>query len=85
MFDDEDEDLRLFTNGNEDMNGTLFNNPQLDKMYEDITRHIHLLKYADLSKRVDSLVSINEMIGNMTESTSLVLSRASNDLISAFN
>jgi hypothetical protein len=31
-------------------------------MYEDITRHIHFLKYADLSKRVDSLVSLNEMI-----------------------
>lgn len=43
---------------------SMFGDPLLDRMYEDLTRHIHLLKYADLSKRVDSLVSISEMIGN---------------------
>lgn len=58
---DEDEDLRIF----EDLEGG-FGDVYLDNLYEDITRHIHLLKYADLSKRVDSLVSLNETIGSMT-------------------
>lgn len=55
-MDDDDEDLRIFTNE------SIFNDVALDKLYEDVTRHIHFLKYADLSKRVDSLVSLNEMI-----------------------
>lgn len=58
MMDDEDEDLRMFAN-----EVGAFGNPALDRLYEDITRHIHQLKYADLSKRVDSLVSLNEVIG----------------------
>ena len=33
-----------------------------DKAYDDIISHIKQLKYGDLSKRVDSLVSLNEMI-----------------------
>jgi|LauGreDrversion4_2_1035121.scaffolds.fasta_scaffold15522_10 hypothetical protein len=53
---DEDEDLRLFANDNND---DIFNDDELDKMHEELTRHIHLLKYADLSKRVDSLVQLN--------------------------
>jgi hypothetical protein len=36
-------------------------------LYEDVIRHIHSLKYADLSKRVDSLVSLNEMIINLNQ------------------
>jgi len=85
-IDDEDEDLRLFANNDmQSLGGGLFGNSYLDKLYEDITRHIHLLKYADLSKRIDSLVSLNEMIGNINEQTQPVLARASNELIGAFN
>lgn len=29
---------------------------------DEILKHIHQLKYGDLSKRVDSLVSLNELI-----------------------
>ena len=79
--DEEDEDLRIFT----DDQGFSFGHPLLDKMYEDLTSHIDLLKYADLSKRVDSLVSLNEMIGGMNEDTQPVLMRAANELIGAFN
>ncbi len=41
------------------------------------------MKYADLSKRVDSLVSINEMIVNLTEETQPVLMKAANELVGA--
>lgn len=53
-------------------------------MNEELTRHIHLLKYADLSKRVDSLVTLNEMIGGMTPATAPVLVRRANEMVSAF-
>ena len=66
LLDDDDEDLRIFTN---DINPSIFGNSNLDKMYEDVTRHIHFLKYADLSKRVDSLVSLNEMIISLNQET----------------
>jgi hypothetical protein len=79
LVDDEDEDLRLFAN-----DGSIFGNPQLDAMFEDITRHVNLLKHADLSKRVDSLVSLNDAIGGMTEETQPVLVRAANELVGAF-
>lgn len=75
---DEDEDLRIF----EDLDN--FGDPQLDKLFKDITRHVHLLKYADLSKRVDSLVSLSDMIGSPTPLTLPVLVKASNDLIGAY-
>ena len=80
LLDDDDEDLRIFTN---DINPSMFGDSNLDKMYEDITRHIHFLKYADLSKRVDSLVSLNEMIISLNQETQPVLMKAANELIGA--
>jgi hypothetical protein len=53
------------------------------KAQDDITKHIHQLKYADLSKRVDSLVSLNELISDLEKHKS-VLVRTANDLISAY-
>ena len=64
--------------------GSIFGNPQQDKLYDDIIRHINSLKYADLSKRVDSLVSLNELISNMSDETQPVLMKSANDLITAF-
>ncbi len=83
IMDDDDEDLRIFTN-DLNRNDSIFGNQQMDKLYEDVTRHIHFLKYADLSKRVDSLVSINEMIVNLTEANQPVLMKAANELVGAF-
>jgi hypothetical protein len=81
LENDDDEDLRLL----EDMSNNMgFGDPMLNSLYEDITRHIHLLKYADLSKRVDSLVSINDMIGTITQQTLPVIVKAGNELTSAF-
>lgn len=79
---DDDEDLRLFANDNTE---GMFNDIQLDKMSEDLTRHIHLLKYADLSKRVDSLVCLNEMIAGMSPYNAPVLMRSANEMIGAFS
>lgn len=56
IFDDDDEDLRILTMEDE------HTDPELDIQREEITKHIHQLKYGDLSKRVDSLVSLNEMV-----------------------
>jgi len=55
--DDDDEDLRILTNDD-----NFGQDPELSRAQDEITKHIHQLKYADLSKRVDSLVSLNEMI-----------------------
>ena len=57
---------------------------QSDPLLEDIRRHIHFMKYADLTKKVDSLVSINEIICNMNEQTLIVVQKAANDLIGAY-
>lgn len=78
FYDDEDDDLRIFTS--DDHFGT---DPELDKAQDEITKHIHQLKYADLSKRVDSLVSLNEMISAIDQNKP-VLVRTANDLVSAF-
>ena len=77
LLDDDDEDLRIFANE------SLFNNMVLDKLNEKVTRHIHFLKYADISKRVDSLVSINEMIVSMDQESQPVMMKAANELIGA--
>lgn len=53
-------------------------------MFEDITRHVHLLKYADMSKRVDSLVSLSDTISTVSPYTLPVFARSANDLIGAF-
>lgn len=63
----------------------MFGNPSLDKMYEVVNSHINQLKYADLSKRVDSLVALNDLICGMNEQTQPVLMKAANDLIGAFS
>jgi len=39
--------------------------PEVTKQQDEITKHIHQLKYGDLSKRVDSLVALNEMISSI--------------------
>lgn len=75
--DDDDEDLRILTDDNF---GT---DPELERASDEIAKHIHQLKYADLSKRVDSLVSLNEMISNL-EANRPVLVKTANDLVSAF-
>lgn len=54
-----------------------------EKQQEGISQHILMLKHGDLSKRVDSLVSLNEMISSIDEHKG-VLAKAANDLISAF-
>lgn len=45
-------------------------------------KHIHALKYGDLSKRVDSLVALNEIIANIG-SHEAGMSRCANDLCQA--
>ncbi len=50
---------------------------------DEITKNIHLLKYGDLSKRVDSLVSLNEMISQIEQNKDKLIVQ-SNELISAF-
>ena len=42
------------------------------------------MKYADISKKVDSLVTINEIVCNLNEQTISVMQKAANELISAF-
>ncbi len=54
--DDEIDELRFLINDGFEVNA------ELDKQTEEITKHIYQLKHGDLSKRVDSLVSLNEMI-----------------------
>jgi hypothetical protein len=46
-------------------------------------RLIHFLQYADITKRVDSIVSINEIIFSMNEQTLSVVQRVADDLIGA--
>jgi hypothetical protein len=56
--EDDDQDMRmLISNENFGEDFEL-----QDPVHDEITKHIHQLKYGDLSKRVDSLVSLNEMI-----------------------
>ena len=50
---------------------------------EEIMRHIQQLKHGDLSKRVDSLVSLNEMISQV-EANKDALAKTSNELVNAF-
>ena len=78
FYDDDDEDLRIFTSDD-----NFRTNPEFDRQLEEITKHIHQLKYADLSKRVDSLVSLNEMISAIDVNRD-VLVKTANDLVSAF-
>jgi hypothetical protein len=59
--EDDDEDLRIFTS---DM--SLFD-PQQERLLDDLRSHFHLMKYADISKKVDSLVTINEIVCNLNE------------------
>lgn len=54
--DDDMEDLNLLENDGIEINS------ELAKQIEEIAKHIYQLKHGDLSKRVDSLVSLNEMI-----------------------
>jgi hypothetical protein len=75
---DEDEDLRIFEGLD---NPTP--NPH-DKLFEEITKHVHMLKYADMSKRVDSLVSISDIIGNISPQTLPSIARAANDIINSY-
>jgi hypothetical protein len=76
--DDDDDDLRILTNDSH------FGDPELDKQQEEITKHIHQLKYGDLSKRVDSLVALNDMISDKEMNNKPALVRSANDLVSAF-
>ena len=49
----------------------------------DILVYIQMLKQGDLSKRVDSLVSLNEMISSIDE-YKRALSKTANELIGGF-
>lgn len=75
--DDDDEELRQLANNNFGLD------PQMTKAQEDITKHIQQLKYADLSKRVDSLVSLNELISDLEKHKTILLMSAG-ELISAY-
>jgi hypothetical protein len=50
---------------------------------DNITKHVQSLKYGDLSKRVDSLVALNEIISNLTEHEQAI-TRCANELCQAF-
>jgi hypothetical protein len=50
---------------------------------DNITKHVQSLKYGDLSKRVDSLVALNEIISNLTEREQAI-TRCANELCQAF-
>jgi hypothetical protein len=39
--------------------------PKLREQVDFIMKHVQSLKYGDLSKRVDSLVALNDIIGNI--------------------
>lgn len=41
--------------------------PQQERLLDDLRGHFHLMKYADISKKVDSLVTINEIVCNLNE------------------
>ena len=55
---------------------------------DNITKHVQSLKYGDLSKRVDSLVALNEIISNLTEHEQAeheqAITRCANELCQAF-
>ena len=55
----------------------------MEKLQDEITKYIHQLKYADLSKRVDSLVSLNEIISAIDPNKPILIKDA-NDLVGAF-
>lgn len=59
------------------------NDPEVESQKEEIMKHIHQLKYGDLSKRVDSLVSLNEMVTQI-DIYMQALIKTSNDLVNAF-
>lgn len=50
---------------------------------DEILKHIHQLKYGDLSKRVDSLVSLNELISQLDVYRTALI-KTGNDLVNAF-
>ena len=58
--------------------------PQQERLLDDLRSHFHLMKYADISKKVDSLVTINEIVCNLNEQTITVMQKVANELISAF-
>jgi len=57
--------------------------PKLREQVDFIMKHVQSLKYGDLSKRVDSLVALNDIIGNIQKFNAAVV-RCSNELCSAF-
>lgn len=83
---EEDDDLEL----REFIKNPVHETPMMDNfvddpiasMCEEIEKHIKQLKHGDLSKRVDSLVSLNEMILNQ-EQYKEGLVRSANEIISA--
>ena len=63
VFKDDDEDLIMQLNEIEKASKPKeVVSPRLRKAIENIMKQISSLKYGDLSKRVDSLVALNEII-----------------------
>jgi hypothetical protein len=60
VFDDDDDDLREQLNEIQ----TVID-PKIKEQVDFIMKHIQSLKYGDLTKRVDSLVALNDVIGRI--------------------
>ena len=84
VFQDDDDDLILQLN--EIDRATQIKeqmDPKLREQIDFIMKHVQSLKYGDLSKRVDSLVALNDIIGAIKQ-YNLAIVKCSNELCSAF-
>ena len=59
-------------------------NPELRRQVDNIMKQINSLKYGDLSKRVDSLVSLNELISQLPGQNEEAMRYCCNDLCQSF-
>lgn len=57
--------------------------PKIREQLDFIMKHIQSLKFGDLSKRVDSLVALNDIITNIQKYTNAII-HCANELCSAF-
>ena len=84
MFQDDDEDLMLLQSEIESQTQPKeVMDPKLRQDVDLIMKHVQQLKYGELPKRVDSLVALNDIIGNHQRFNQAVI-RCANELCGAF-
>lgn len=83
LFDEDDEDLRQQISQLDRQEAREKLDPEVRKQVDDIMKHVHNLKYSELAKRVESLITINEIIQSVAKYADGIKYTA-NDLINAF-